>query len=139
MAERLIAGTELMGALPEVLEEIAERGTVFLVIGGEVPESVCLLGGPVSGAVEIRFVLGPFQTLGEVFGLIDEEYGWPHPIQVSEVKALSDLVPGRRRHPMIWREAACVALSISRGEYELLKGRPTATPEERNGLDGPFG
>jgi hypothetical protein len=69
----------------------------------------------------IVFALGPPHVLGSVFGLIDEEYGWPHPIQVSEVKALSDLMPGYRRHPMIYRDSDCLAISISLAEYELLK------------------
>ena len=138
MGERLIAGPELMGALPKILEEIARRGNVFLVTGAKGPESGSLPGDLASGEVEVRFVLGPLQTLGGVFGLIDEEYGWPYHIQLSEVKALSDLVPGHRRHPLIWREAACVALSISPGEYQLLKERPAATAEGGAGAEGPF-
>ena len=61
--------------------------------------------------------------LGEVFGLIDAEYGWPHPIPLSDVTTVADLLPGYRRHPMICRGSECLAISISVGEYEILKQR----------------
>lgn len=123
MAERSIAEADLMGKLPEVLEEIAQRGTVFLVNMGNVPASSLAISGLVSAAGEVVFALGPPQILGGVFGLIDEEYGWPHPIQVSEVKAVSDLMPGHRWHPVIYRGNDCLVMSISLEEYELLKGK----------------
>jgi hypothetical protein len=121
MAERSIAGADLMGALSEVLEEVADRGTVFLVSMGNAPESGGVISGLVSAAGEVVFALGPPQLLGGVFGLIDEEYGWPHPVQVSELRTVSDLMPGYRRHPVIYRGTDCLAISISLGEYELLK------------------
>jgi hypothetical protein len=123
VAERSITGQELLGALLEVIVEIVQRGTVFLVSRGNALESSGLIGGLVNGPGEILFVLGPVQTLGRVFGLIDEEYGWPYPIQLSEVEALSDLTPDHRRHPMIWCGNDCLAMCISLGEYELLKGK----------------
>jgi hypothetical protein len=82
-----------------------------------------VISGLVSAANEIVFALGSAHVLGEVFGLIDEEYGWPHPMPISEVKTVSDLMPGYRRHPMIYRGSECLAISISVGEYELLKQR----------------
>jgi hypothetical protein len=121
MAERSIAGTDLMRMLPELLEEVAQRGTVFLVSIGKASESGGIISGLVSATSEIVFALGSPQVLGGVFGLIDEEYGWPHPIQISEVKTVSDLMPGYRRHPMIYHGSDCLAMSISVGEYELLK------------------
>jgi hypothetical protein len=112
-----------MGTLPEVLEEIARRGAVFLVNMGQAAESGGVISGLVSPTGEIVFVLGPPQVLGQVFVLIDEEYGWPHLVQVSELKAVTDLMPGYRRHPLIYRGSDCLAMSISLGEYELLKQR----------------
>jgi hypothetical protein len=109
--------------LPEVLEEIARRGAVFLVNMGQAAESSGVISGLVSATSEIVFALGPPQVLGKVFGLIDEEYGWPHPVQVSEVKAVTVLMPGYRRHPLICRGSDCLAISIGVGEYELLKQR----------------
>ena len=123
MAERSIAGTDLMRMLGEVLEEIAQRGTVFLVRMGQALESGDVISGLVSATGEIVFALGPPHVLGRVFALIDEEYGWPHPIQVSDVKAVSDLMPTHRRHPLIYRGNDCLAISISLGEYQLLKQR----------------
>jgi hypothetical protein len=84
------------------------------------------------------FVLGPPQTLGVVFGLIDEECGWPHPIQLSEVKTLSDLMPSHRRHPVIWRGADWLAISINLGEYELVKRNRAVADEGGDAADRPF-
>lgn len=120
MTERWVAGADLMRMLPEILEEIADRGTVFLVRMGKVPESSGVISGLVSANGEIVFALGSPQALGGVFGLIDEEYGWPHPIQVSDVKTVSDLTPGYRRHPMIYRGRDCLAMCIGFREYELV-------------------
>jgi hypothetical protein len=121
VAERSIAGTDLIRTLPEILEEVARPGTVFLVSMGQTLESDNVISGLVSATGEIVFALGPPHVLGAVFALIDEEYGWPHPIQVSDVEAVSDLMPSRRRHPLIYRGSDCLAMSISLGEYELLK------------------
>jgi hypothetical protein len=109
--------------LPEVLEEIVQRGTVFLVSMGKASEASGVISGLVSSTNEIVFAFGPPQVLGEVVGLIDEEYGWPHLVHVSELKAVYDLLPAYRRHPLIYRESDCLAMSISIGEYELLKNR----------------
>jgi hypothetical protein len=121
VAERSIAGADLMGTLPQVLEQIDHQGTVFLVNMGKVSESSRIISGLLSAAGEIVFALGPAHVIGGVFGLIDEEYGWPHPIQIAEVKTVADLMPGRRRHPMIYRGEDCLAMSISLWEYEQLK------------------
>jgi hypothetical protein len=123
MVERSIAGADLMRMLPEILEEVAQHGTVFLVSLGKASESDLVISGLVSATNEIVFALGSPDILGEVFGLIDAEYGWPHPIPISEVKTVSDLMPGYRRHPMIYNGSDCLAMSISWGEYELLKKR----------------
>jgi hypothetical protein len=123
MPERSIAGSDLMRSLPEVLEEIAHRGTVFLVNMGKAPPSSGVIGGCINTSGEIVFALGPPQVLGGVFGLIDEEYGWPSPVQVEEVEDLLDLMPSHRRHPMFCRGNDCIAMSISLGEYDLLVGK----------------
>src|SRR5689334_3300456 len=108
VTERHIAGADLLRMLPEILEKIAQHGSVFLVSMGQAPERSGLIGGLVSAAGEIVFALGPAQVLGEVFGLIDAEYGWPRLIAVSEVKSVSDLMPGYRRHPMIYHGSECL-------------------------------
>ena len=120
MAEQSIAGTDLIRTLPEILEEVAQRGTVFLVSLGQAHESDDVISGLVSATGEIVFALGPPHVLGGVFALIDEEYGWPHPVQVSDLKAVSDLMPSHRRHPLIYRGSDCLAMSIGLREYELL-------------------
>ena len=120
MAERSIAGTDLLQTLPEVFAEIVQRGTVFLVSMGQALEAGDVISGLVSATGEIVFALGSPHVLGAVFALIDEEYGWPYPVQVSDVKAVSDLMPTHRRHPLIYRGSDCLAMSISLGEYELL-------------------
>jgi hypothetical protein len=120
MIERSIAGADLMRLLPEVLEEITQRGVVFLVSMGKATEAG-VISGLVSATNEIVFVLGSPYVLGEVFGLIDAEYGWPHLIGLSEVKTVSDLMPGYRRHPMLYRGSECLTISISLGEYDILK------------------
>jgi hypothetical protein len=123
MIERSITGAELMKTLPEILEDIAQRGTVFLVHMGNAADAGGIISGLVSATNEIVFAVGAPHLLGEVFGLIDAEYGWPHPIALSEVKTVSDLLPGYRRHPIIYCGGECLAISISVGEYELLKQR----------------
>lgn len=128
MLERAITGAELMRTLPEILEDIAQRGTVFLVHMGDAADAGSVIGGLVSATNEIVFALGAPHMLGEVFGLINAEYGWPYFIPISDVKTVSDLIPGYRRHPMIYRGNECLALSISVGEYEILK--------HRSGFDG---
>ena len=120
MAERSITATDLLRMLPEVLAEVAQRGTVFLVSMGQALASDNVISSLVSATGEIVFVLGPPHVLGAVFALIDEEYGWPHPVQVSDVKAVSDLMPRHRRHPLIYRGSDCLAMSIGLREYELL-------------------
>jgi hypothetical protein len=123
VTERSISRAELMETLPEVLEQITNHGIVFLVSLGKVEESSGFISGLVTSAGEIMFAFGPREVLGRVFGLIDEEYGWPHLIQFSDVKEVSDLMPGYRRHPIICQGDHWLAMSISIGEYELLKGK----------------
>ena len=107
MAERSITVADLMARLPEVLEEIVNSGSVFLV-------------GDAGG---VDFVLGPVDVLWGVCGLIDPEYGWPQTIPVADVKEVGDLAPGHRRHPVLVSGEKPVAMSISPGEYELLKAK----------------
>jgi hypothetical protein len=121
MVERSISGADLLGQLPAILKEIVHREVVFLIHMGRPPESSCIISGLVSPAGEIVFALGPPATLGRVFGLIDEEYGWPRPIQVADVRAVPDLMRGRRYHPLLFQGDDCVALSISLEEYNLLR------------------
>jgi hypothetical protein len=121
MVERSISGADLLSELPAVLEEIAHRDVVFLVHMGRPPESSCFISGLVSPDGDVVFAFGSPATLGRVFGLIDEEYGWPHPIQVSNVRAASDLMPGRHYHPLLFKADDCLALSISLAEYNRLR------------------
>jgi len=110
-----------MAALPMILEEIETDGTVFRVNMGRVSEpGRVLIRGLVSGEGDIVFVLGPERVLCGVFGLVDAEHGWPCPIQVAEVKTVSDLMPGIHRHPVIYRGTDPLAMSICWSEYELL-------------------
>ena len=120
MVERLISGADLLSQLPAVLEEIAHRDVVFLVHMGPA-ESRCLISGLVSPDGNVIFAFGRLETLGRVFGLIDAEYGWPHRIDVSNVRAASDLMPSRRRHPLLCKAGECLAMSISFAEYEHLR------------------
>jgi hypothetical protein len=80
-----------------------------------------VIGGLVSPDGEVVFALGPPARLGRVFGLIDEQYGWPHPIQVADVRAAADLMPGWRCHPMLCKGDVCLAMSVGFSEYELLR------------------
>lgn len=123
MIERSITGSELMKMLLEILEGITQRGTVFLVHMGNAADAGGIISGLVSATNEIVFAFGAPHMLGEVFGLIDAEYSWPHPIPLAEVTTVSDLLPGYRRHPMIERGGECLAIGISVGGYELLKQR----------------
>jgi hypothetical protein len=95
MVERSISGADLLGQLPAVIAEIAHRDVVFLVHMGRPPHSRWLISGLVGPDGDVVFALGPSETLGRVFGLIDDEYGWPRPIQVADVRAIADL--SRRR------------------------------------------
>jgi hypothetical protein len=105
MLERSITGAELMRMLPEILEDIAQRGTVFLVHMGSAADAGSIISGLVSATNEIVFAVGAPHMLGEVFGLIDAEYGWPHPISLGSkncvgsaagVPAASDDLPWQR-------------------------------------------
>jgi hypothetical protein len=129
MVERSISGADLLGQLPAVLAEIAHRDVVFLVHMGRPPESRCLISGLVGPDGEVVFALGPPDPLGRVFGLIDEEYGWPRPIQVADVRAVADLMPGRRDHPLVFRGDDCLALSISIAEYHRLRQEDAVEPD----------
>lgn len=121
MTERSIGAADLIPNLPRVLDEITSRDAVFLVSTGNMPESGSVISGLVSGEGDIVFVLGSPQILGGVFGRLDPEYGWPCPIQITEVRTVSDLMPGHRRHPLLCRGSDCLALSISLSEYRLLQ------------------
>lgn len=66
------------------------------------------------------FVIGPHSILGEVFGLIDEEYGWPIPVKVDEVKSVEHLRPKYRKNPVLVDEQGNIAIVISLIEYKQL-------------------
>jgi len=62
------------------------------------------------------FVLGPgFPGLFEHYG---PEYGWPARVDLEALASIDQLVPGRRRHPTIWRDGKPVAMAIMTGEFE---------------------
>jgi hypothetical protein len=121
MVERSISGADLLGQLSAVFGAIAHQDVVFLVHMGRPPESRCITNGLVGPDGDVVFTLGPPETLGRVFGLIDDEYGWPRPIQVADVRAVGDLMPGRRSHPLLFQGDDCRALSISIAEYNRLR------------------
>jgi hypothetical protein len=122
MVERCIAGSDLIVALPSVLEGIADRGAVCLVNLGPVDPSAWVINGLVNPKGEVVFALGRPDDLGRVFGLIDPEYGWPHPVQLADVASVEDVAPSYRRHPMLYRGRECVAVSVSWWEYEQVRG-----------------
>jgi hypothetical protein len=128
VVERHIAGAELIAALPSVIDNITSRGAVYLVNLGPVEPSASVISGLVSPAGEVVFALGRPDDLGHVFGMIDEEYGWPDPVQLADVATVGDLTPGYRRHPLLFRGEECVAMSVSWGEYEQVRrgARPGA-------------
>ena len=121
VVERQISAAELLSTLPAVIQEIVEGQTVFVVNLGQAHEHGLVIGSLVSPQDEIVFVFGPPEVLGQVFGLIDEEYGWPREIQISDIRSVEDLTPSHRCHPIICRGRECLAMSIGWGEYELLK------------------
>ena len=87
-----------------VYRAIAEHQTVFHIQDSE------------NGS---RWVLGPVQILGAVFGLYDEEYGWPYP--VSADAPLGELRPAYRRHPVIDLGNQQQAIVISIDEWSDLR------------------
>jgi hypothetical protein len=123
MNERRISGTDLLATFPAVLEQLAEGATVFLVDMTAELTSVSAISGLVGPSGEIVFALGPAAVLGGVFALIDQEYGWPEPVQAADVRAATDLMPEYRRHPVLYRGTDCLAMSIGIREYELLQSR----------------
>jgi hypothetical protein len=127
--ERRIAGTDLIAALPSVLQDIADRGAVYLVSLGQADPARWVLRGLVDPAGEVVFALGRPDDLGRVFGLIDEEYGWPHPVQLADVTRVEDVAPGYHCHPILYRGRECVAMSVSWWEYERVRGLGSADAE----------
>jgi hypothetical protein len=105
LALHAIEGIELVSRLDTVLDEV-ESGTVFRVSATQIDEG--------------WFVLGPCGVFSPVFAAHDEEYGWPVKIKASLVKTIDELLPTYRRHPIVWRYGAPVAMSINRREYDLL-------------------
>ena len=67
------------------------------------------------------WVLGPLQVLGAVFGLYDEEYGWPYPVAANAT--LDELRPAYRRHPVIDLGDQQQAIAISVGEWNDLQAK----------------
>jgi len=65
------------------------------------------------------FVLGAdFPGLFASFG---PEYGWPDRVDVETVTAIGTLMPGHRRHPVLWHNGRPVAMSIAPSEYEAAR------------------
>jgi len=94
---------------------LADLSSVLAAIGAGVVVSVEDGAG--------AFVLGPPDVCGQVMGLIDAEYGWPAPVQLADVRSVDDLRPSPRRHPFLFDGAACLAVSISAGEYAAIRRR----------------
>ena len=108
--EKQIRADELISRLPDVLDGIDRERTVYIVqMSGE------------NWRGDAKFVLGPAELCGQVLGLVDEEYGWPKRVELSEIKEVSDLAPSYRRHPFIYKGDRCVAAGIQVGEYEMIK------------------
>lgn len=138
MVENHIDGADLIAALPAVLDDIAARGAVYLVDLGPASQPSAVIRGLVGPEGRVVFALGPPENLGRVFGLIDEEYGWPHPVQVADVVTVGDVAPSYRRHPMLYRGGECVAMSVSWWEYERVGtgAAPDAEPRAAPDLGG---
>jgi hypothetical protein len=105
--ERRITSSALMADLDNVLEHIAQCPTAFIVE----------LDTPTFRG-DREFVLGPAAVCGAVLGLVDSEYGWPHPVEAREVEDVMELAPGYRRHPFIYRNGECLAVGIQMSEYK---------------------
>ena len=101
--ERFIDAAVLMQSLDDILDDISRNGVVYIVM----PDA--------------DFVIGPENICGRVLGLVDPEYGWPFPIEVKNIKSVSDIVPRWRGHPFICRNGVCLAVSIQMTEYEQIK------------------
>jgi hypothetical protein len=117
--ERKITGADLMRMLSGVLEEITRHNTVYVVNVGKTTDYPLAIQGLVTPEGDVGFALGS-SMFGNVFQLIDEEYGWPEHIDISEIRDVTDLMPGYRRHPVVCRNRECLAMSISIAEYNLL-------------------
>lgn len=65
------------------------------------------------------WILGPGKILGAVFGLYDEEYGWPCLVQTDA--PLEQLRPGSRRHPVMTLSDGSEIISISLDEWQTLQ------------------
>jgi len=108
--EKRIGTSELEEMLMLILCEIFVNKTVYIVQ----PDLLC-------PAMVEEFVLGPESICGAFLGLVDEEYGWPVPIDVKNVTSVVSLAPFCRRHPFIFYEDKCLAVGIQRNEYEMIK------------------
>ena len=95
--------------------------------------------GEVSAAAsrDPSFVLGPVEICGRVLGLIDEEYGWPEPVQAGSIKTVWDIYPGPKCHPFIENESGCLAVGIQLGEYTRIKEKYFGNSSRRNSDDDP--
>jgi hypothetical protein len=108
--EKIIDSNELMASLDAVLDEIRDKGTVFIV---DVVKA--------DWKSDRRFVLGPESICGRVFGLVDPEYGWPKIIEIDTISDISDVCPETRRHPCLCHGNNCCAVGIRMTEYEMIK------------------
>ena len=49
--------------------------------------------------------------------------------KAEEARAATDLAPGHLRHPVIYREGECIAVSTTIAEYEMIRARPGGSDE----------
>ncbi len=110
MTEKRLSLTELAAEAVAMCLDMVADGSFVLEVDNE-------RGG--------SFIVGPERLCGRVLGLYDAEYGWPSDVHIDGHFDATDLVPGPRRHPFLLIGKRCVAVAISRGEYEtILRGAP---------------
>ena len=105
-----ISAEELIGSLRKVLESFADGDTAyrveleFPIFTGE--NEFCL--APLGGGTSFEEMTG------------DPEYGWPQPIEAKDVTDISDVIPMRRRNPVLTVNGIPVALSLQLAEFEAM-------------------
>ena len=108
--EEIIDEESLLNNLQQIIEKIHEKQIVFLVYRSDFEQES-----------DFHFILGPREVCGLILGLIDEEYGWPFSVSIDQVKSISDIAPGYRKHPFISDNNNHLAVSIQKSEYEIIK------------------
>ncbi|MEM6777839.1 MAG: hypothetical protein AAF670_09285 [Planctomycetota bacterium] len=103
MIDQTISFQTLTNSWDLIWSEVVSEGTIFRV---ELESDA--------------FVIAPPSIGQQVFGLLDEEYGWPYPMDVSELDTPEDLVPGGRRHPVLEQNGCVIAVCISAEEFNLI-------------------